>query len=126
MQKLQSRPNTVVIRSICFVFTLLTCFCFSPSRVAANVLSWSGGGSPDANWSNPNNWGGAGTPANGDTVLFQGPQPGSVNTNNIGALTLNQIRFIGTSGGFDIRGLPLTVTNGIENTNAAGINEIEN
>ena len=126
MQKLHSCPKSVVVRSVCFVFTLITCFCLSPGRVAANVLSWSGGGAPDFNWGNANNWGGAGVPGNGDTIIFQGPQPGLISTNNIGALTLNQIRFIGTSGGFDIRGLALTVTNGIENTNAVGVNEIEN
>ena len=126
MHKSELQSRSTIGRSTCFLFTLLTCLCLGLPRVEANVLSWSGGGAPDANWGNINNWGGAGVPANGDTILFQGPQPGLVNTNNIGPLTLNQIRFIGTSGGFDIRGLALTVTNGIENTNGAGVNEIEN
>src|SRR2546421_12953547 len=109
MLKSKLRSNSYFSRSACFVLTLAAGICLNlPNAKGVNVLSWSGGGAPDANWSNPNNWGGVGTPANGDTIIFQGPQPGLVNTNNIGALTLNQVRFIGASGGFDLHGLILT------------------
>jgi autotransporter-associated beta strand protein len=91
-----------------------------------NTLSWSGSGGANANWNNSANWGGAGTPGNGDTLIFQGPQPNPLNTNNIAALTLNQIRFEGASGGFDIRGNAFTLTNSIMATNTAGANTIEN
>jgi autotransporter-associated beta strand protein len=97
----------------------------SPPAYAA-TLSWSGGGGANANWNLAANWGGAGIPGNGDTIIFQGPQPNLVNTNNIAGLTLNQIRFQGTSGGFDLRGNAFTLTNNIECTNSAGANTLEN
>jgi autotransporter-associated beta strand protein len=88
-------------------------------------LSWSGGGS-SGNWNDSGNWGFAGTPATGDTLVFPAAQPRLNNTNNIGGLTLNQIRFAGASGGYAIFGNALTITNGIEATNSAGINVISN
>jgi len=93
---------------------------------AANTLSWSGGGGADANWNNIANWGFVATPANGDTLIFSASQPNLLNTNNIGGLTLAQIRFVGPGGGYDIRGNAFTLTNSIEATNTAGANIIEN
>ena len=58
----------------------------------AAILSWSGGGGANADWNNSANWGFAGTPANGDTLIFPASQPNLLNTNNIAGLTLNQIR----------------------------------
>src|SRR5262249_13360350 len=72
------------------------------------------------------NWGFAGTPANGDTLIFSASQPRLANTNNIASLTLNQIRFVGAGGGYAIFGNAMTVTNGIEATNTAGANVISN
>jgi autotransporter-associated beta strand protein len=102
------------------------CACLFSTAVHGNILSWSGGGGANAYWNNSANWGGAGTPANGDTIIFQGPQPNLLNTNNIANLVLNQIRFIGGSGGFDLRGNAFTLTNSIIATNTAGANIIEN
>ena len=90
------------------------------------TLSWSGGGGANANWNYNANWGYVGTPANGDTVIFPASQPNLVNTNNIVGLTLNQIRFVGAGGGYDIRGNAFTLTNGIVATNTTGANTIEN
>jgi len=90
------------------------------------IWSWSGGGGANAYWNNSANWGFAGIPANGDTVIFPASQPNELNTNNIAGLTLNQIRFVGGSGGYDIRGNAFTVTNNIEATNSVGANTIEN
>ena len=92
----------------------------------SNTLSWSGGGGANANWNNSANWGFAGTPANGDTLIFSASQPNLLNTNNIAGLTLNQIRFAGAGGGYDIRGNAFTLTNSIMATNTAGANTIEN
>src|SRR5208282_2112621 len=64
--------------------------------------------------------------ANGDTVIFPASQPNLLNTNNIAGLTLNQIRFVGAGGGYDIRGDAFTVTNSITATNTSGVNFIEN
>ena len=92
----------------------------------ANILSWSGGGGANANWNNSANWGFAGVPGNGDTVIFPASQPNLINTNNITSLVLNQIRFAGAGGGYDIRGNAFTLTNSIVATNTAGANIIEN
>jgi autotransporter-associated beta strand protein len=89
------------------------------------ILSWSGGGTT-GNWSDSGNWGFAGTPATGDTLIFSGAQPRVFNTNNIVGLTLDQIRFVGASGGYAIFGNALTLTNGIEATNSAGLNVLSN
>jgi len=92
----------------------------------ANSLVWTGGGTPNGNWNNSANWGSIGIPGNGDTVVFQGTV-NLVNTNNFAGLTLSQVRFIGATGGFDIRGNAFTITGGIEATNSAGLaNVIEN
>src|ERR1051325_3331186 len=96
----------------------------TPATWAA-TLSWSGAGS-SANWSDSGNWGLAGTPTNGDTLIFPAAQPRLNNTNNIAGLTLNQIRFAGASGGYAIFGNAITITNGIEATNTAGLNGISN
>src|SRR5205823_6143975 len=93
----------------------------------ADTLIWNGGGTT-ANWSDSGNWFGV-VPANGDILVFQGGQPKPVNTNNIVGLTLNQIRFIGASGGYNIFGNSFALSNtvsSIECTNTAGINTINN
>ncbi len=96
----------------------------------AAILTWSGGGGANAYWNNSANWGGAGIPGNGDTIVFQGSATNNmVNTNNIANLTLKQIRFIGNiepGGSFDLRGNAFTLTNSIVATNTAGANTIEN
>src|SRR5271155_2843321 len=77
----------------------------------AATYSWSGGGGVNANWNDSANWGFAGTPTNGDTVIFPGGAANLVNSNNIAGLTLDNIIFAGTSGGYDIRGNAFTLTN---------------
>ena len=88
----------------------------------AAILTWSGLGGND-NWNNSANWGGA-TPGNGDTLIF--PYGFSLlSTNNIANLTLNQIRFTGAAGGYDIRGYAFTLTNSIVATNTIVTNWTE-
>jgi autotransporter-associated beta strand protein len=82
-----------------------------------NTWIWTGEGGANGNWNNSANWGSAGTPANGDTVVFQG-SAGLNNTNNFTNLTLNQIHFI--NGGFNLYGNAFTVTNTILATNFTG------
>src|SRR6476620_10943167 len=96
-------------------------FCFAP-KLFADTLIWSGGGAT-ANWNDSGNWFGV-VPANGDILVFQGGQPKPNNTNNIVGLTLNQIRFIGASGGYIINGNLFGLSNSIssiEATNVAGV-----
>ncbi|HEX4343246.1 MAG TPA: autotransporter-associated beta strand repeat-containing protein, partial [Verrucomicrobiae bacterium] len=94
------------------------------------TLTWSGSAVPNANWSVSANWGGVGTPANGDTLIFSGSHTNSfLNTNNIISLSLSQIQFVGdnTFGVmFDLRGNAFTLTGSILATNATGTNIIEN
>lgn len=92
----------------------------------AATLSWSGGSPTTSNWSDIQNWGFAGTPANGDTLIFPGSQPRLANINDLAGLTVSEIRFVGASGGYAISGNALTVTNGITATNTAGVNAIAN
>jgi autotransporter-associated beta strand protein len=102
------------------------CVCLLGLPALGAVYSWSGGGGANAYWNNSANWGFAGVPANGDTVIFSASQPNELNTNNIVGLVLNQVRFVGGGGGYDIRGNAFTVTNNIEATNTVGANTIEN
>ena len=105
---------------------VLSALCaISASDARAAILSWSGAGS-SGNWSDIANWGSVGVPAAGDTLIFSAAQPRLNNTNNIAGLTLNQIRFAGVSGGYAIFGNSITITNGIEATNSAGINVVSN
>jgi len=90
-----------------------------------STLSWSGGGT-SGNWNDSGNWGFAGTPGTGDSLVFPAGQPRLNNTNNIVSLTLNQIRFAGAGGGYAMFGNAITITNGIEATNSAGVNVISN
>lgn len=92
-------------------------------HLKANVLTWTGGGTT-GNWSDSANWGGAGTPNIGDTVVFTGGQPRFWNTNNLSGLALNRVCFTGASGGYIIYGNPFTVTNAIQTTNVTGVNTI--
>ncbi len=94
-------------------------FAVSVGQSQAAILAWSGNGAT-TNWNDSGNWGFAGTPTNGDTLIFPGSQPGMTNYNNIPGLTLNQIRFAGVGGGYAIQGNAFTLTNNIEGTNSSG------
>jgi autotransporter-associated beta strand protein len=87
----------------------------------ASTWTWTGGGGANGNWNDSANWGFAGTPGNGDTLVFQGTT-GLNSTNNITNLTLNQIQF--ASSGFNIYGDAFTLTNSILATNTSGTNII--
>lgn len=102
-----------------FVFVLL----FASATTRANTWVWTGGGGANGNWNNSANWGSAGIPGNGDTVVFQGAT-GLNSTNNIAGLTLSQMRFI--SGGFNVHGAAFTLTNSFIATNFTGSINIYN
>ncbi|HPC62212.1 MAG TPA: autotransporter-associated beta strand repeat-containing protein, partial [Verrucomicrobiota bacterium] len=94
-------------------------------EAGAAVLSWSGGGTT-AYWSDIGNWGYAGTPNSGDTLVFPAGQPRATNTNDLSSRVFNQIRFAGAGGGYAIYGQAFTVTNSIQATNIVGANAIYN
>ena len=91
----------------------------SPELQAA-ILSWSGGSGSTVAWNDSANWGFAGTPANGDTLIFPGGGARQTNVNNIAGLILNQIRFVGASSSYNISGSGFTLTNSLVATNNAG------
>src|SRR5262245_43269485 len=103
MSKLRTPPQSqgtvsvLPIQTIARWFLMLTLVTglWSVSQSHAAILSWSGGSGSSANWNDSANWGFAGTPANGDTLIFSAAQPRLANTNNIPGLVLNQIRFVG-------------------------------
>src|SRR5215471_11487736 len=94
--------NRAPITSLCW-FAGALCALLGVLQSDGATLSWSGGGTT-GNWNDSGNWGFAGTPATGDTLIFPGAQPRLGNTNNIVGLTLNQIRFVGASGSYAIFG----------------------
>src|SRR5690242_5889745 len=65
----------------------------------AATLVWNGGSGANNNWSDLNNWTTIGVPASGDILIFPGTASRLTNTNDIPNLVLNQIRFIGATGG---------------------------
>src|SRR6266550_4664897 len=81
-----------------------TAVLLASNQSEAAVLSWSGASITTANWSDNANWGFAGVPTNGDTLIFPAAQPRQANSNDISGLTLNQIRFVGAGGGYVING----------------------
>jgi autotransporter-associated beta strand protein len=109
-------------RARAFVITGFTTLIFAMSTHGTTWV-WNGGGGTDGNWGNSANWFGLGTPNNGDSVVFQGAT-GLNTTNNIVGLTLGQIQFL--SGGFNLYGLPFTLTNGIVAVNFFGTAAINN
>lgn len=114
---LKTTGLTATLRSIStpvITACVLLCHCLP---ILGNTWVWTGGGAPNGDWNNAANWGSAGIPANGDTVVFQGTI-GLNSTNNIANLTLSQIRFIDT--GFNLYGDAFTVTNSIVATNFTG------
>ena len=96
------------------------------AQIQAATLTWTGGSLTSANWSDSANWGGVGTPANGDTLFFSGGVSRLTNTNNINALIVSAIHFAGASGGYQIYGNAFFLTNRIDATNTAGLNIINN
>ena len=97
----------------------------SYASASANVYSWSGGGTTGY-WSDSGNWGFAGVPNNGDTLVFPAPPALVSTTNNLASLVLAQIRFAGNGGGYTFYGNSFTLTVGIEATNSIGANVISN
>lgn len=54
------------------------------SPIHAATLTWTGGaGAANRKWSASANWGGAGVPASGDTLILPGGVPGLSNTNDL-------------------------------------------
>jgi autotransporter-associated beta strand protein len=105
--------------------TVAVCAALLSVAAHGKTLTWSGGAGTGY-WNVSANWGSGGTPGAGDTLVFPTTNGIALTTNNISSLVLNQIRFTGTSGTYDIRGNAFTLTNSILSTNTTGNNIIEN
>jgi fibronectin-binding autotransporter adhesin len=85
---------------------------------AVNTDTWNGGGTPDGNWSNGNNWGGT-APVQFDALFFDSNVQ-TLSTNNFAAGTMfDNIAFTGAADPFTLSGNALTLvtyTNGIDGT----------
>jgi autotransporter-associated beta strand protein len=89
-------------------------------QAQTGTLTWSGAG-PDAKWSDGQNWVGGKAPIAGDTLVFGPGASQLTNTNDFAAGTsFTTIRF--TSAGYTIGGNSLTLSGGIDGTNATGGN----
>ena len=121
-----SRPGIIHWLSRLAALTIAALALLGSGATQAAVLSWSGASPTTSKWSDSSNWGGAGVPANGDTLIFSAGQPRQINTNDLANLTLAQIRFILAGGGYVISGNAFTLTNGIVATNTVGANTISN
>ena len=75
------------------------------SHGLAAVRTWTGGGAPDVNWSNPANWdGGVSTPAAGDYLVFDGTAGLNNNNDLTAGLSFSSITFATNAGAFVING----------------------
>jgi autotransporter-associated beta strand protein len=125
MSKSEGSLAVSIVRRLFTSLFLFVVIALGLQKANGAVLSWSGGGGNGA-WNNSGNWGFAGTPGNGDTLVFPAGQPFAITSNNIVGLVLNQIRFAGAGGGYILSGNSFTLTNSIQATNTAGANTINN
>jgi hypothetical protein len=96
-------------------FTVVMLIALSiPSHAATRT--WTGA-DPSGYWSASANWSPAGVPQNGDELVFPGglPAENTVSTNDLTDSIFRLIRF-DQPGGHTIRGNPITLTNGINNS----------
>jgi autotransporter-associated beta strand protein len=88
---------------------------------ATNIDTWTGGGTTN-HWSDAANWGGK-APSAGDNLVFPAGAAQATNTNDFAAgTTFNSITVSG--GGYSISGNALTLSTGLDDSNATGSNVI--
>lgn len=95
---------------------------------AAAVRTWTGGGNPDGNWSNPANWNGnSNAPVAGAYLLFAGTT-GLNNTNDLTASTsFSSVTFNTNAGAFVLNGNAIKIgANGLGAGTANGTGVITN
>jgi autotransporter-associated beta strand protein len=99
--------------------TFLILLVFVPSG-HASLRTWDGGG-VDNYWMTPANWTTDTLPVPGDDLFFPSGAARLVNSNNFaGGTTFNSIMF--SAGGYDLRGLLVTLKAGLTNLAGAGSN----
>ena len=97
-----------------------------PGAMAANV-TWSGGGSPDGNWQNANNWGGT-APNAGDALYFDGSSQLLATNNFAGGTVFYSLAFNPTASPFTLAGnylrLPASGEDNLGNVGGGGITNL--
>ena len=86
--------------------------------------TWDGGGGADANWTTAANWAYDVAPVAGDTLVFAGATPSTVNNNFTAGTIFDSITF--NTGGFTVSGnsVKLTPAGGVAINNVAGQNTV--
>lgn len=82
---------------------ILGSFAAGPTVLAQNSDTWTGGGAPDGNWQNPNNWGGS-TPVAGDYLFFDTDNQLLATNNYPAGTAFGNLTFNSTAGSFDLSG----------------------
>jgi autotransporter-associated beta strand protein len=90
--------------------------------LSAAIRTWDG--SSSGNWSVGANWAGNVAPVNGDDLVFPAGAANLICTNDAAVTRLRSITFIGAGGGYNLRGIALTLTNGIAADQTAGANTV--
>lgn len=100
-----------------------TTACLAALSVSAGTYNWSGGGTPNGNWSSAANWGGSAPDPNTINLLNFSGVTQQTSTNNIGSMT-NALVF--ANGGFrlDFTAQPNWLDAGAGITNLAGSNVV--
>ena len=88
LQKLLSSPQTLACAAA--LFTL------SATYSQAATLNWTG--TTDGDWNDASNWGGSGSPAGGDDLIFSGTSNTATN-NDVGVWSVTGIQFSNTTAG---------------------------
>ena len=91
---------------VLFMASLLTMASYGKS------LTWTGGGN-NSYWSSSANWGGAGTPANGDSLTFPSGTARLMNTNDLSNLSLANLRFAAGATNYGLYGNAIALSGGL-------------
>lgn len=108
---------------VIFALICATLFGSDVLSVYGAVRSWTGGGA-NAYWGTAENWAPAGTPQDGDDLVFPAGAARTANTNNLNSRTFNSITFNGAGGGFVLRGNAINLSGGISGQNTDGGNTV--
>jgi autotransporter-associated beta strand protein len=110
----RSRAPRPVSASTCALLLGLCAAGLLSQDSGAATLSWTGGSSVTAGWSDSANWSPNAVPGNGDTLVFpSSPLLRQTSTNDLAGLTLNQVQFIGSGPTIIIGGNAFTLNNGM-------------
>jgi hypothetical protein len=85
----------------------------NPFDLTRQALTWSGGGD-GVNWSDADNWKEKLAPTDGDSLIFPTGSAPRDSVNDVAGLSLSKIDFKGS--GYDLTGLPITVTAAVSST----------